>query len=64
MHSFFWWGDGSDHVRRLLAVGLETGEIYIYHNLVAAPGKWEVMSTIPVGYDLFSPILFSCGTQL
>ncbi|KAF8450443.1 WD40-repeat-containing domain protein [Boletus edulis BED1] len=38
-----------DATRRLLAVGLETGEIYIYCNLVTAPGKWEVTSTIPAG---------------
>ncbi|KAF8138550.1 WD40-repeat-containing domain protein [Boletus edulis] len=38
-----------DAMRRLLAVGLETGEIYIYCNLVTAPGKWEVTSTIPAG---------------
>ncbi|KAN0097379.1 WD40-repeat-containing domain protein [Tylopilus felleus] len=38
-----------DATRRLLAVGLETGEIIVYSNLIAAPGKWEVATSIPVG---------------
>lgn len=39
--------------RRLLAIGLETGEIFVYCNLIAAPEKWELSSSIPVGYVLF-----------
>lgn len=62
-HFFFQWKDGSDDGRRLLAVGLETGEISIYHNLFAVPGKWEVTSSIPVGYDLLRINMSSCGTQ-
>lgn len=48
-------------VRRLLAVGLETGEISIYSNLIAASGKWEVTSSIPIGYDLFTPTPLRAG---
>ncbi|KAI9574602.1 WD40-repeat-containing domain protein [Boletus coccyginus] len=47
--------------RRLLAVGLETGEISIYSNLIAASGKWEVTSSIPIGYDLFTPTSLRAG---
>lgn len=45
-------------IRRLLAVGLETGEIFIYCNLIATPGKWEVTSSIPVGYAVFPKPFF------
>jgi len=38
-----------DATRRLLAVGLETGEIYIYCNLITTPERWEITSTIPAG---------------
>ena len=40
----------------MLAVGLETGEIYIHCNLIDFPEKWEITCLIPVGYDWF--ILF------
>ncbi|KAG9317533.1 quinon protein alcohol dehydrogenase-like superfamily [Chiua virens] len=38
-----------DAARRLLAVGLETGEIAIYANQIVAPGGWDIVASISIG---------------